>query len=74
MNKIIIASVKDYTIDLDGKPYTVSGQKVVGCWKRSIFHGAIFGRNKSGYEHQGEIRWSKSEFKSKVEEWHEVNL
>lgn len=74
MNKIIIASVKDYTIDLDGKPYTVSGQKVVGCWKRDTFNGGVFDMEKSCYVFGGEISWSKSEFKSKVEEWHEVNL
>lgn len=59
--------VKDYEIDLDGKPYTVKGERWLGIVhpenEEKYFEGCSFGLKDNGkYEYEGEVVRSKREF------------
>ena len=59
--------VKDYEIDLDGKPYTVKGERRLGIVhpenEEKYFEGCSFGLKDNGkYKHEGEVVRSKREF------------
>lgn len=65
--------VKDYTIQLDGKPYTVKGERWLGIVSRKdgvvtdeehYFEGSVFDYNEEtdSYSMGGSVTKTKSEF------------
>ena len=49
MNKIYLCKIKDYKINLDGKPFTVKGEIWVGSFEGEDFRYAIFDKTENGY-------------------------
>ncbi|MBO4440428.1 MAG: hypothetical protein J5798_13885 [Spirochaetaceae bacterium] len=85
MNKysLIACISNDYTIQLDGKPFKVKGERLVGTFLESgwqleatdetpYFRGAVFDRLKDGYDLGGTVLLSKKEFLSRVKTWTEI--
>lgn len=67
------ADVKDYDIELDGKPYTVKGERWLGIVSRKdgvvtdeehYFEGSVFDYNEEtdSYSMAGSVTKTKSEF------------
>ena len=64
------AEVKEYKIELDGKPYSVKGERWLGVInpddEKKYFEGAIFAPRKTGYQMDGTITRTKSEFEAET--------
>ena len=64
--------VKDYKIDLDGKPCIIKGERWLGVINRDkedcYFEGAVFDKRNNGcYEMGGEVTKTKAEFEAELE-------
>lgn len=64
------AEVKEYKIELDGKPYSVKGERWLGVINpddpEKYFEGAIFIPKETGYQMDGTITKAKPEFEAET--------
>ena len=65
--------VKDYTIQFDGKPYTIKNERWLGVVNKengeNYFEGSVFDydENSGSYSLDGSIEKTKAEFDNEVE-------
>lgn len=64
------AEVKEYKIELDGKPYSVKGERWLGVINpddpEKYFEGVIFTPKETGYQMDGTITKAKLEFEAET--------
>lgn len=74
---LIAATKKDYTIDLDGKPFVVKNEKLMGVIdpssKDEYFSGMVIALHKTnGWQFETTQILSRKEFDESVSSWKEV--
>ena len=74
---LIAATKKDYTIDLDGKPFVVKNEKLMGVIdpssKDEYFSGMVIHlHKKNGWQFECTEILSREDFDKEVKSWKEV--